>query len=49
MILLLIEAIRRKPLPRKVESAITMVGFAALMMLFVVLTYHDLVNIFRGA
>ena len=49
VILLLIEAVRRKPLPRKVESAITMVGFAALMMLFVALTYHDLVNIFRGA
>lgn len=49
VILLLIEAVRRKPLPRKVESTITMVGFAALMMLFVVLTYHDLVNIFRGA
>ncbi len=49
VVLLLIEAVRRKPLPRKVESAITMVGFAALMMLFVVLTYHDLMNIFRGA
>ncbi len=48
VILLLIEAVRRKPLPRKVESAITMVGFAALMMLFVVLTYHDISNIVMG-
>ena len=49
IVLLLIEAVRRKPLPRKVESVITMVGLAALMLLFVVLTYQDLRRLFTGA
>ena len=47
-VLLVIEAIRRKPLSRKVESYITMAGFALLMTLFVVLTYQDISNIIMG-
>ena len=48
IILLLVEGVRRKPLSRKTEAYITMVGFAALMILFVTLTYQDIVGIFRG-
>ena len=49
VILLLIEAVRRKPLPRKVESYITMTGFVLLILLFIVLTFHDISNMIRGA
>ena len=48
IILLLVEAIRRKPLSRKTEAYIKLVGFAALMLLFVTLTFQDISGIFRG-
>ena len=48
IILLLIEAIRRKPLSRKTEAYIKLVGFAALMILFVTLTFQDVTSIFGG-
>ena len=48
IILLLVEAIRRKPLSRKTEAYIKLVGFAALMLLFVTLTFQDVSNIFGG-
>ena len=48
IILLLIEAVRRKPLSRKTEAYIKLVGFAALMVLFVTLTFQDVTSIFGG-
>lgn len=46
IVIFLIEAIRRKPLNRKVESYINAVGLAALMLLMVVITFKDVVNLF---
>ncbi|MBQ8080549.1 MAG: site-2 protease family protein [Clostridia bacterium] len=48
IVILLIEAIRRKPMHRKLEAYIKMAGFAALMLLFVVLTFHDVLNLIGG-
>ena len=48
IILFLVEAIRRKPLSRKAEATIKLVGFAALMLLFLTLTFQDVTSIFRG-
>ena len=45
---MLIEAVRRKPLSRKTEAYIKLVGFAALMVLFVTLTFQDVTSIFGG-
>ena len=49
ILLLLGEAICRKPLPRKVEATINLVGFAVLMLLFVVLTFQDVRRLFGGS
>ena len=48
IILLLVEAVRRKPLSRKAEATIKLVGFAALVLLFLTLTFQDVTSIFRG-
>ena len=48
ILLLLIEAVRRKPFSRKTEAYIKLAGFAALMLLFVALTFQDIGNIFGG-
>lgn len=48
IILLLVEGIRRKPLSRKTETTIKLIGFAALILLFVTLTYQDVAGIVRG-
>ena len=48
ILLLLIEAIRRKPFSRKTEAYIKLAGFAALMLLFITLTFQDIGNIFGG-
>lgn len=48
IILLLVEGIRRKPLSRKTEAYIKLAGFAALMVLFVTLTFQDVSNLFGG-
>lgn len=45
-LLLIIEGIRRKPLKKEVEGWINLVGFAALMLLMVLLTVKDAINIF---
>lgn len=44
---LLIEMIRRKPLKPEVEGVIHLVGFALLMTLMVVVTFFDIVKIFK--
>ena len=48
ILLLLYEAVSRKPVPRKTEAYIKLVGFAALMILFVTLTFQDISSIFGG-
>ncbi len=47
LIFLLIEGIRRRPVPRKVEAYVHMAGFALLMGLMLVMTYKDVLRIFR--
>ena len=44
---LLIEAIRRKPVPQKVEAYVHMAGYVLLFGLMIVMTYKDVLNIFR--
>ncbi len=46
LLFLLVEAIRRKPLNRKVEAYIHMAGFVLLFGLFLVLTYRDILHLF---
>ena len=45
---LLIEAIRRKPVPSKYEGIIHFIGFAALMLLMLVVTFNDIFRLFNG-
>ena len=44
----LVEMVRRKPLEPEKEGFIHMIGFVLLMVLMVVITYHDLVRWFKG-
>ena len=46
LVFLIVEAIRRKPCPAKVEGMIHFVGLAALMLLMVVITFQDISKIF---
>ena len=46
LLFLIVEALLRRPLNRKVEAAVHLTGYAILLMLFVVLTYRDLVHLF---
>lgn len=46
LIFLLIEAVRRKPVPQKIEAYVHMAGYLALIALVVVLTYKDILRIF---
>ena len=41
-----LEGIRRKPVSAQIEGTIHFVGFALLMLLFVVITYFDITRIF---
>ncbi len=43
---LLIEAIRRKPIPAEKEGWVHFIGFAALMLLMLVVTFNDIVKLF---
>ena len=45
-VLLLIEAVRRKPLPQKVEAYVHLSGYALLAGLMLLLTFRDVWNIF---
>lgn len=45
IVLLIIEAIRRKPLKQETEAAITLMGFALLITLSVYVTYNDVLRI----
>ena len=46
LLILLIEAIRRKPLKQETEMNIQLVGFAILIGLFLMVTYNDILRIF---
>ncbi len=45
-VFLLVEAIRRKPIPAEKEGWVHFIGFAALMLLMVVVTFNDIVKLF---
>ena len=45
IVLLIIEAIRRKPISQKVQMNIQMIGFAFLILLTIFVTYHDILRI----
>ncbi len=47
LVFLLIEAVRRKPVPQKVEAYVHMAGYVLLFGLMIVMTYKDVLNIFR--
>ena len=46
LVFLVIEAIRRKPVPARVEGMIHFVGLAALMLLMIAITFQDIGKIF---
>ncbi|MBR3133455.1 MAG: site-2 protease family protein [Clostridia bacterium] len=46
IVLLIIEAIRRKPLKENIEITIQMIGFALLILLSVYVSYNDILRIF---
>ena len=46
LIFLIIEAIRRKPIPAKYEGYVHTAGFALLMILMVYITAHDIFKLF---
>ena len=46
LIFLLMEAVRRKPIPRKVEGYIHMAGLALLLLLMLVVTFKDIFGLF---
>jgi regulator of sigma E protease len=48
LVFLLIEAIRRKPVPKEKEAMVHMVGMALLMLLMVFVLFNDIRNIFAS-
>jgi regulator of sigma E protease len=46
LVFLLIEVIRGKPVPEKYEGMIELVGVAALILLMVVVLFHDVSKLF---
>ena len=44
----LIEAIIRKPLNKKIETGVQMVGWCLIIMLAIVISYNDIIRIFRA-
>ncbi|MBQ8298801.1 MAG: RIP metalloprotease RseP [Clostridia bacterium] len=46
IVILLIEGIRRKPLKEKVEQGLILAGFAAILLLAIVITISDVIKIF---
>lgn len=47
-IFLLIEAIRRKPIPAEKEGLVHFIGFALLMLLMIIVTFNDISRLFTG-
>lgn len=48
LLLMIVEGIRRKSIPAEKEAAITLVGFALLMILVVITTYNDILRGITG-
>ena len=48
LVFLLVEGIRRKPIPPEKEAIVHALGFVLFMVLFVVLTYHDIARLIHG-
>ena len=48
LLFLIVEAIRRKPVPPEKEGMVHAIGMVLLLGLFVVLTYHDIVRLISG-
>lgn len=48
IIFLLIELVRRKPMKPEYEGMVHFIGFAALMILMLVVTFNDIVKLFSG-
>jgi regulator of sigma E protease len=46
LVFILLEAIRRKPVPKEKEAMVHMVGMAVLMLLMVLVMFNDFHNIF---
>ena len=46
ILLLIIEAIRRKPLSEKLEISIQMIGFSLLILLSIYVSYNDVLRLF---
>ena len=46
ILLILIEAIRKKPLKQEIELKIQLIGFALLITLSIIVTYNDIIRIF---
>lgn len=44
----IIEAIRRKPIPQKYEAMVHGIGIVLLLTLMVVITFNDIIKLFRG-
>ena len=49
LVFLGVEAIRRKPLPRKVENTIINIVFMLLLVMFVYVTYNDILRLITGS
>lgn len=49
LLFLLIELVRRKPIPQKYEGVIHGIGFALLMLFMLAVTFNDIVRIITGA
>ena len=47
IVLLIVEAIRRKKITLETEAKITIIGFALIITLSLYITYHDVIRIFR--
>jgi regulator of sigma E protease len=48
LLLLVLEAIRRKPIPEKYEIYINVAGFVMLMLLMVFVTFNDIARLITG-
>ncbi|MBR3017329.1 MAG: site-2 protease family protein [Clostridia bacterium] len=47
ILFLIVEGIRRKPVPQKVEAYVHLTGYVLLFGLMIVMTYKDIINIFK--
>ena len=45
LLFLIIEMIFKKPIPRKIENALKLTGFALLMLLIVFVTFKDILSL----